>query len=40
MKKMIVDKNTQLKVLRERLSKYESLEEDDWLLYPLAQLIS
>jgi len=29
MKKMIVDKNTQLKVLRERLSKYESLEEDD-----------
>jgi hypothetical protein len=29
MKKMIVDKNNQLKAVRERLSKYENL-DDDW----------
>ena len=28
MKKMIVDKNNQLKTLRERLSKYENLDDD------------
>ena len=28
MKKMIVEKNAQLKSLRERLSKYENLDED------------
>lgn len=31
MKKMIVDKNGQLKQLREKLAKYESVDEnDDW----------
>ena len=29
MKKMIVDKNNQLKQLRERLGKYENIEGDD-----------
>jgi len=29
MKKMIQDKNTKIKYLREKLSKYESLEEDE-----------
>ena len=29
MKKMIVDKNSQIKQLRERLSKYEDLDKDD-----------
>lgn len=28
MKKMIIDKNNQLKALRERLSKYENLDDD------------
>ena len=28
MKKMIVDKNNQLKAVRERLSKYENLDDD------------
>lgn len=31
MKKMIVDKNNQLKAVRERLSKYENL-DDDWYI--------
>ena len=29
MKKMIVEKNSQIKQLRERLSKYEDLDKDD-----------
>lgn len=29
MKKMIQDKNTKIKDLRDRLSKYESLEDED-----------
>lgn len=32
MKKMIQDKNTKIKVLRDKLGKYENVEEDeDWL---------
>ena len=32
MKKMIVDKNNQLKAVRERLGKYENL-DDDWKVF-------